>query len=133
MARSIGKRIANYNCVSHPGNHHIREEMGMRVDRRLFARLHEGFELVVKGVDMFGAPFVEHTRVLNLSQEGLCFLLLRPISAGGSLEFACQSSDALSNTWTASRVVWVSERFDGYQLVGLSTKQAQKAHERLER
>ena len=91
----------------------------MRVDRRLFPRQHEGFELVVKGVDMFGASFLESTRVLNLSREGLCFLLLRPISAGGNLEFACQSSDAFSKIWAAGRVVWVSQRFDGYQWVGL--------------
>jgi hypothetical protein len=99
----------------------------MRVDRRLFPRLHEGFELAVRGVDMFGAPFQENTTLLNLSREGLCFLLLRPISAGGNLEFACQSSDVLSTIWAPGRVVWVSERFDGYQLVGLSAKQAQNS------
>lgn len=71
---------------------------------------------------MFGAPFRESTRVLNLSRDGLCFLLLRPISAGGNLEFSCESSDALSRLWTVGHVVWVSERFDGYQLVGLSAK-----------
>src|SRR5262245_38255968 len=114
MARSIGIRIDNYNCVSQPRKPAQSRGDGMRLDGRSFPRLKEGFDLVVKGVDMFGASFVEHTRVLNLSQEGLCFMLLRPISAGGSLEFAYQSSDALSNTWTASRVVWVSERFDGY-------------------
>ena len=97
----------------------------MRVDRRLFPRLNEGFEMIVRGVDMFGASFLENTRVLNLSREGLCFLLLRPISTGEGLEFTCQSSDVLSRIWTAGRVVWVSERFDGYQLVGLSTKEAQ--------
>jgi PilZ domain-containing protein len=105
----------------------------MRVDRRSFPRLHEGFELVVKGEDMFGAPFLETTRLLNLSREGLCFLLLRPISAGGHLEFACQSSDVLSRIWAAGRVVWVSERFDGYQLVGLSAKEMQNSDARLER
>jgi len=94
----------------------------MRFDRRLFPRLNEGFELSVKGRDMFGAPFTEDTRVLNLSQEGLCFLLLRPVSAGGTLDFICQSSDASSKVWTRGNVVWVSERFDGYQLVGLSAK-----------
>jgi hypothetical protein len=103
----------------------------MRVDRRLFPRLHEGFELVVKGEDMFGAPFLETTRLLNLSKEGLCFLLLRPISAGGNLEFACQSSDVLSKIWAAGRVIWVSERFDGYQLVGLSVREAQPNEARL--
>jgi len=103
----------------------------MRVDRRSFPRLHEGFEMAVKGVDMFGAPFLETTRVLNLSQGGLCFLLLRPISAGGNLEFACQSSEAVSKTWSAGRVVWVSERFDGYQLVGLSAKQAHNSQNKL--
>jgi len=105
----------------------------MRVDRRTFPRLHEGFEMVVKGADMFGAPFLESTRVMNLSREGLCFLLLRPISTGESLEFTCQSSDLLSKIWTAGRVVWVSERFDGYQLVGLSTKEAQINQARVER
>ena len=105
----------------------------MRVDRRLSPRMHEGFELVVKGVDMFGAPFVENTRLLNLSREGLCFLLLRPISAGGNIEFACQSSDVLSKIWAAGRVVWVSERFDGYQLVGLSAKEAQNSEARVQR
>ena len=105
----------------------------MRVDRRSFPRLHEGFELVVRGVDMFGAPFTESTRLLNLSREGLCFLLLRPISAGGNLEFACQSSDALSKIWAGGRVIWVSERFDGYQLVGLSAKEALNSNARLER
>lgn len=95
----------------------------MRVDRRSSPRVHEGFELVVRGQDMFGAPFRESTRVLNLSRDGLCFLLLRPISAGGKLEFSCESSDALYYLWTAGRVAWVSERFDGYQLVGLSAKQ----------
>ena len=105
----------------------------MRVDRRMFPRQHEGFELVVKGVDMFGASFLESTRVLNLSREGLCFLLLRPISAGGNLEFACQSSDAVSKIWAAGRVVWVSQRFDGYQWVGLSAKEAQNSEARLER
>lgn len=105
----------------------------MRVDRRSFPRLHEGFEMVVRGVDMFGAPFRESTRVLNLSRDGLCFLLLRPISAGGSLEFACESSDALSRRWTPGRVVWVSERFDGYQLVGLSAKELQTSDAGLER
>lgn len=105
----------------------------MRIDRRMFPRLHEGFEMVVKGVDMFGAPFVENTRVLNLSREGLCCLLLRPISAGGNLELACQSSDELSKDWTAGRVVWVSERFDGYQLVGVSAKAAQNNDVRPER
>ena len=98
----------------------------MRVDRRLFPRLNEGFELVVKGTDMFGVPFVENTRVLNLSQEGLCFLLLRPISAGGKLEFAGQAGEVPS--WITGRVAWVSERFDGYQLVGLSTKQIHHAN-----
>jgi hypothetical protein len=107
--------------------------MGMRVDRRTFPRLHEGFEMVVKGADMFGAPFLESTRVMNLSREGLCFLLLRPISTGENLEFTCQSSDLLSKIWTAGRVVWVSERFDGYQLVGLSTKEAQINQARVER
>lgn len=102
----------------------------MRVDRRLFPRTHEGFEVVVKGVDMFGAPFFENTRLVNLSRDGLCFLLLRPISAGGYLEFACQSSDVLSQIWAAGRVVWVSERFDGYQLVGLSAKEAQNSNTR---
>ena len=105
----------------------------MRVDRRLFPRMHEGFEVVVKGVDMFGAPFLENTRLLNLSRDGLCFLLLRPISAGGNLEFACQSSDELSKIWAAGRVVWVSERFDGYQLVGLSAKEAQNSEARVQR
>jgi len=104
----------------------------MRFDRRLFPRLHEGFEMVVKGVDMFGAPFLENTRVLNVSREGLCFLLLRPVSAGGNLEFACQSSDVVSKTWTAGRVVWVSERFDGYQLVGLTANGAQNSDARVE-
>jgi hypothetical protein len=97
----------------------------MRVDRRSFPRLQEGFELVVKGEDMFGAPFLETTRLLNLSREGLCFLLLRPISAGSHLEFACQSSDVLSRIWAAGHVVWVSERFDGYQLVGLNVRAPQ--------
>ena len=105
----------------------------MRIDRRLSPRMHEGFELVVKGVDMFGAPFLENTRLLNSSRAGLCFLLLRPISAGGNLEFACQSSDELSKIWAAGRVVWVSERFDGYQLVGLSAKEAQNSQARVER
>ena len=104
----------------------------MRVDRRSFPRLHEGFELVVKGEDMFGAPFLETTRLLNLSREGLCFLLLRPISAGGHLEFACQSSDVLSRIWAAGHVVWVSERFDGYQLVGLSVREPQYNDARLQ-
>jgi len=94
----------------------------MRFDRRWFPRLNEGFELSVKGLDMFGAPFVENTRVLNLSQGGLCFLLLRPVSTGGTLDFVCESSDVISKVWTRGRVVWVSERFDGYQLVGLSAK-----------
>ena len=107
--------------------------MGMRIDRRSFPRLHEGFEMAVKGVDMFGAAFLENTRVLNLSQGGLCLLLLRPISAGENLQFACQSSDALSKIWTAGRVVWVSERFDGYQLVGLSANGAPNNEARLER
>jgi hypothetical protein len=105
----------------------------MRVDRRLFPRTHEGFELVVKGVDMFGVPFMENTRLVNLSQEGLCFLLMRPISAGGNLEFACQSSDVLSKIWAAGRVVWVSERFDGFQLVGLSAKEAQNSNAGVQR
>ena len=105
----------------------------MRVNRRLSPRMHEGFELVVKGVDMFGAPFLENTRLLNSSREGLCFLLLRPISAGRNLEFACQSSDELSKIWAAGRVVWVSERFNGYQLVGLSAKEAQNSQARVER
>ena len=105
----------------------------MRVDRRTFPRVNEGFGLVVRGMDMFGASFQESTRVLNLNREGLCFLLLRPISAGGNLEFACQSSDLVSKTWTAGRVVWVSERFDGYQLVGVSAKEAQKSDARVER
>ena len=96
----------------------------MRMERRLFPRLHEGYEMAIRGADMFGAPFKENTRVLNLSQEGLCCLLLRPVAAGGHLEFACQSSDPLSKTWSNARVVWVSERFDGYQLVGLSAKPA---------
>ena len=103
-----------------------------RVDRRSFPRLSEGFEMAVTGVDMFGAPFLEKTRVLNLSTEGLCCLLLRPVAAGGNLEFACQSSDALSEFWVG-RVVWVSERFDGYQLVGLSAKAAQDSEAGLER
>ena len=81
---------------------------------------------------MFGAPFLETTRLLNLSREGLCFLLLRPISAGGHLEFACQSSDVLSRIWAAGHVVWVSERFDGYQLVGLSVREAQYNEARLQ-
>ena len=105
----------------------------MRVDRRLFPRTHEGFEVVVKGVDMFGAPFLENTRLVNLSRHGLCLLLLRPISAGGYLEFACQSSDVLSQIWAAGRVVWVSERFDGYQLVGLRAKEAQSSNAGIQR
>ena len=104
-----------------------------RVDRRLFPRLSEGFEMAVKGVDMFGAPFLEKTRVLNLSREGLCCLLLRPVAAGGNLEFACQSSDVLSEFWAIGRVVWVSERFDGYQLVGLSAKETQQRQTGFER
>ena len=104
----------------------------MRVDRRSFPRRHEGFELVVKGGDMFGVPFQETTRLLNLSREGLCFLLLRPISAGGHLEFACQSSDVLSRIWAAGHVVWVSERFDGYQLVGLNVRETQHNEARLQ-
>jgi hypothetical protein len=105
----------------------------MRIDRRRFPRVHQGFEVVVKGVDMFGAPFQENTRIVNLSREGLCFLLLRPISAGGQLEFACQSSDVLSRIWATGHVVWVSERFDGYQLVGLSAKEAQNSSARVQR
>ena len=104
-----------------------------RVDRRLFPRWHEGFEMAVKGVDMFGAPFLEKTRVLNLSREGFCCLLLRPVAAGGDLEFACQSSDALSEFWAGGRVVWVSERFDGYQLVGLCAKTEEDKEATLER
>jgi len=102
----------------------------MRVDRRLFPRTHEGFEVVVKGVDMFGAPFIENTRLVNLSRDGLCLLLLRPVSGGANLEFACQSSDVLSRIWAGGRVVWVSERFDGYQLVGLSAKEVQNSNTR---
>jgi len=102
----------------------------MRVDRRSFPRAHEGFEVVVKGVDMFGAPFIENTRLVNLSRDGLCLLLLRPVSAGGNLEFECQSSDVLSQVWAGGRVVWVSERFDGYQLVGLSAKEVQNSNSR---
>ena len=45
----------------------------MRVDRRLFPRLHEGFELVVKGVDMFGAPFLESTQASEPEQGGSLF------------------------------------------------------------
>ena len=104
----------------------------MRIDRRLFPRVHQGFEVVVKGVDMFGAPFQQNTRIVNLSGEGLCFLLLRPISAGGHLEFACQSSDVLSRIWAAGHVVWVSERFDGYQLVGLNVRETQHNEARLQ-
>ena len=133
MAPEIGKKIAQLHSGSPTINELIREEMGMRVDRRLFPRQQEGFEVVVKGVDMFGAPFLENTSLLNLSPEGLCFLLLRPISAGGTVEFACQSSDVLSKIWTAGRVVWVSERFDGYQLVGLNAKEAQNSDAGLER
>ena len=99
----------------------------MRVDRRSFPRLNEGFQMMVKGADMFGAPFLEATRALNVSQGGLCFLLLRPISASGSLEFCCQSDDELAKVWTPGSVIWVSERFDGYQTVGLSAKRAQNA------
>jgi hypothetical protein len=105
----------------------------MRINRRLFPRLHQGFELTVRGADMFGAPFREKTRVLNLSQEGLCCLLLRPVAAGGDLEFACQSSDALSEFWASARVVWVSVRFDGYQLVGLRAKAVEDQEAGLER
>src|SRR5262245_6534923 len=109
-------------CFSSVGKPFRSKEESMRFDRRLFPRLNEGFELSVKGLDMFGAPFVENTRVLNLSQEGLCFLLLRPVSVGGTLDFVCQSSDSSSKLWIRGCVVWVSERFDGYQLVGLNAK-----------
>jgi hypothetical protein len=103
------------------------------VDRRSFPRALEGFELAIKGVDMFGAPFSEKARVLNMSREGLCCLLLRPVVAGGNLEFACKSSDVLSEFWAVGRVVWVSERFDGYQVVGLSAKETQKRQAGFER
>jgi len=104
-----------------------------RVDRRSFPRLHEGFEMAVRGVDIFGSPFLEKTRVLNLSREGFCCLLLRPIAAGGILEFACQSSDYLSEFWATGRVAWVSERFNGYQLVGLNARTALESKARFSR
>ncbi len=60
MAGLVGKKIANYKSVFLAKNQLIKKEIGMRrVDRRLFPRLHEGFEMAVKGVDMFGAPFLE--------------------------------------------------------------------------
>lgn len=104
----------------------------MRIDRRSFPRLEEVVGISVRGLDMFGAPFRERAQVVNVSREGLCFLLMRPISAGRNLEFICRSRDAISGDWAVGRVVWVWERFDGYQLVGLSAMAAQGSNETFE-
>ena len=76
----------------------------MRVNRRLSPRMHEGFELVVKGVDMFGAPFLENTRLLNSSREGLRFLLLRPIQPVGILSL--RANPAMNSRKFGQRGAW---------------------------
>jgi hypothetical protein len=72
----------------------------MWVDRRLSPRMHEGFELVVKG----WICLVRHFwRTQGLEPfEGLCFLLcgrFQPRESGAW----CQSSDVLENLGSGAR------------------------------
>lgn len=103
-------------------NQHLEERKHMRVNRRSLPRVPNNTEILIKGFDMFGTPFVEEAATLNFSQDGLCFSLLRPISSGGEVEFRFRCSDSLAGSWTTGRIIWVSERFDGYQSVGVSVK-----------
>ncbi len=79
----------------------------------------DDLEIVVTGNDMFGAPFSERTRLLNLAREEFSFPLYRPVSENSHLEvnFHPQTSD--SPFWVRGVIVDVRTRLDGMQTVGV--------------
>ena len=68
---------------------------------------------------MFGATFREKTCLLNLSDEGFAFKLLRPVGKGGRLEINLSPDNTESKRWIAVEVIWVNYGLDGYQRVGV--------------
>ena len=65
------------------------------------------------------SPFKEKTCLINRSEEGLSFRLLRPVTKGGMLEISFSPDCPELSFWIDVKVAWVKERLDGYQTLGV--------------
>ena len=81
-------------------------------------------EIVVMGKDMFGAPFSEKTKLLELSKEGFSFSLYRPVCEDSLLEVNFHAQASQPCIWVRGRIVKVKNRLDGMQTVGLRLLQS---------
>jgi hypothetical protein len=76
-------------------------------------------EIVVIGKDMFGAPFSEKTKLLNLSKEEFSFSLFRPVAENSPLQVNFHPDAAEACFWVRGEIVQVKNRLDGMQTVGV--------------
>jgi len=81
-------------------------------------------EIIVRGKDMFGAPFSEKTKLLELSKEGFSFSLFRPVSEDSLLEVNFHAQDSQPCFWVRGKIAKVKNRLDGMQTVGLRLLQS---------
>ena len=91
----------------------------MRLEKRSCARTPDASQILVKGMDMFGAAFQERTNLLNSSKEGFALRLLRPTTRGGKFEISFSQDFPESRFRIGVEVAWVNQGLDGYQTIGV--------------
>ncbi|PYV45482.1 MAG: hypothetical protein DMG06_02250 [Acidobacteria bacterium] len=77
-------------------------------------------EIVVTGKDMFGAPFSEKTKLLNLSKEQFSFSLFRPVAENSPLQVNFHPDAQEACFWVRGTIIQVKNRLDGMQTVGVA-------------
>ena len=87
-------------------------------------RVFDDSEIIVTGKDMFGAPFSEKTKLLELSKEGFSFSLYRPVSEDSLLEVNFHAQGSQPCFWVKGKIANVKNRLDGMQTVGLRLLQS---------
>jgi hypothetical protein len=75
------------------------------------------YGIVVSGKDMFGAEFIEKTRLLELSENGFSFLLYRPMEDGVPVSVNFHPDSAEAGYWVKGVITKVASRLDGQQTV----------------
>lgn len=73
-------------------------------------------EILVRGKDMFGAPFSEQAHLLCLDQGEFSFSLFRPVSEDQSIRVNFRPEEAAGH-WVDGLIVHVKNRLDGMQTV----------------
>jgi hypothetical protein len=74
-------------------------------------------EIVVRGKDMFGAPFSEKAHLLCLEQSEFSFSLFRPVAEHQSIRVNFRPDDEITGHWIDGLIVQVKNRLDGMQTV----------------